>query len=152
MKIEQILQQQYKDFLETRSMQFNKPEDDITTETNKRLLFLVDHILDLTTYCEEYSIRIGTTLLDILKWLTRNKKLSIKSNYDYTATEELEFTYCLYVQYIESWLNWGTNIYTAWLDKIRLATGYSEEQNTIYTEFELDTNIIYFINFIDNKV
>lgn len=40
------------------------------------------------------------------------------------------------------WINWGTNIYTAWLDKIILDN----------TEFTSDADILYFINFIDNKV
>ena len=154
--IEQVLQKQYTEFLEIRSWSLNEQYPDNTTESDKRLAFLVDHVLDLTTYCEDYSIQIGTKLLDVLKYLTRNTKLNLKSNYNYSTNNTLEFTYCLMIQHLMEWINWGTNIYTAWLDKISLATGhYMTEQNdyvTTYTEFTSDADILYFINFIDNKV
>jgi hypothetical protein len=153
MQIQQLLEQQYKEYLEVRSWRLN--EQDKTTESDKRLAFLVDHVLDLTTYCEEYSVLLGSKILDVLKYCTRYRQ-NLVSTYDYSTTDTLGFTYCLIYQFISEWLDYGTSIYSAWLDTVRLCTGYEEISKTeckaIYTEFTSDADIIYFINFIDNKV
>jgi hypothetical protein len=112
----------YKEFLTVWN--YSKPDE--YTEREKRLIYLTNRVLDLTTYCDEYSLKIGEQILDIIKFINCKadtpKILRPKVN-DYLRTEE-EFTYCLYVQFITQYLNWGTNIYYSWFDNKKDILGY----------------------------
>jgi len=104
----------YQQFLDVRRLQ----NPNKMTKRQKRLIFLVDEILDLTTYCEEYSVEIGERILDVMKYIYYKHNPndeSVTPNYDYSRDiYELEFI--VYVQFIIQYLEWGTSIYTAWFD------------------------------------
>lgn len=107
----------YKEFLIVR--EYSKPEE--KSEREKRLLFLVDRILDLTTYCEDYSLKIGEIVLDIMKYISSKRDVK-SSKYDYSR-EQWEFDYIVYTQFILSYLEWGTSIYSAWFDSSKEIEG-----------------------------
>lgn len=111
----------YKEFLLVR--EYSKPDN--RTEREKRILFLVDHILDLTTYCGEYSLKIGEKVLDVMKYIYYKHNPSDKSitpNYDYSR-DIYELEYIIYVQFIIQYLEWGTSIWSAWFDSSKEIEG-----------------------------
>ena len=63
------------------------------SEKEKRLIFLVDSTLNFTTYCEDYSLRIGEIILDIMKHIN----FSPESKYGY-AREQGEFDYVQFIK------------------------------------------------------
>lgn len=101
------------------------------TEREKRLLFLVDEVLELTTYCEEYSLKIGEIILDIMKYIhSKRDFLTLRPKYDY-AREQWEFDYVVYVQFITQYLNWGTSIYSVWFDSSKEIEGMKLTSNNV---------------------
>lgn len=104
----------YEDFLYVWKL--SKPDE--YTEREKRLIFLTNRVLDLTTYCDDYSLRIGEQILDIIKYINYKADTPIVQrprviNY---RLDFIEFTYILYVQFIVQYLEWGTSIYFPWFD------------------------------------
>lgn len=66
------------------------------TEQELKLIYLVEEVVDFYTYCDNYTIRIGKQLLDILKYIfSTHTATNITCTNDY-SNDELEFTYCLY--------------------------------------------------------
>lgn len=115
----------YEDFLYVWGLS----EPDEYTEREKRLIFLTDRVLDLTTYCDEYSLKIGEQVLDIIKYIYyfhNRKDVLIKSKHNYlqSSTKELHYTYTVYVQFLIKYLEWGTSIHRAWFDSRKEILGY----------------------------
>ena len=104
----------YEEFLYVWGL--SKPDE--YTERQKRLIFLTDRVLDLTTYCDDYSLKIGEQVLDIVKFVAFQPNII---NY---RRDGDEFTYILYVQFIKKYLDWGTNIYFSWFDSDKEILGY----------------------------
>lgn len=127
----------YEEFLNVRRL--SNPNE--MNERQKRLIFLVDNILDLTTYCEEYSFEIGEKILDVMKYIYYRHNPSDKSitpEYDYSR-KIYEPDFILYVQFIIRYLEWGTSIYSAWFDS-------SKEIESIKLTSE---NVSKLINWLD---
>lgn len=100
------------------------------TERDKRIIFLAEDVLGITTYCGDYSLRIGERILDVMKFINFKKSNSetlrpkVNDYFDVVVDEDSEFTYILYVQFIKDYLNWGTNIYYPWFDSKKEILGY----------------------------
>lgn len=111
----------YNEFLLVR--EYSKPEE--KSEREKRLLFLVDYILDITTYCEEYSLKIGEEILDIMKHIYKyhNRNDNSITPYSNYFRKEYEFYFSVYIQFIIQYLEWGANIYSAWFDSSKEIEG-----------------------------
>jgi hypothetical protein len=89
-------------------------------------------------------LRIGEQVLDIIKSIhyTHNKKDIItkpKYNYFYPTTEELQYTYIVYVQFIIEYLGWGTSVRGAWFDTDEEILGYKLTPG----------NVVYLISWFD---
>lgn len=115
----------YEDFLYVWGL--SKPDE--YTEREKRLIFLTDRVLDLTTYCDDFSLRFGEQILDIIKSIHyfHNKKdvhTKPNQNYLFPDSEELQYTYIVYVQFIIQYLGWGTSVRGAWFDTDEEILGY----------------------------
>lgn len=112
----------YEDFLYVWGL--SKPDE--YTEREKRLIFLTNRVLDLTTYCDDFSLKIGEQVLDIIKFINC-KAFTLRAerpkipNY---RIVEVEFTYILYVQFLKDYLDWGTNIYYPWFDSSKEILDY----------------------------
>lgn len=115
----------YEEFLYVWSL----PKPDDYSEREKRLIFLTDRVLELTTYCDDYSLRIGEQILDIIKSIHyfHNKKdvhTKPEINYCFPKSIGLQYTYIVYVQFIIQYLSWGTSIRSAWFDTDEKILGY----------------------------
>lgn len=110
----------YEDFLYVWGL--SKPDE--YTEREKRLIFLTDRVLDLTTYCDDYSLKIGEQILDIFKFINYKVTTPIIQRPKIPNYRIIEFTYILYVQFIKDYLGWGTNIYYPWFDSKKEILGY----------------------------
>jgi hypothetical protein len=115
----------YEDFLVVWG--YSKPDE--YSEKEKRLIYLTNEVLDLTTYCDEYSLKIGEQVLDIIKYIHyfhNRKDVYIKSKHNYlsSSNKELHYTYTVYVQFIIKYLEWGTSIHRAWFDSKKEILGY----------------------------
>lgn len=112
----------YEEFLYVWGL--SKPDE--YTEKEKRLIFLVDSVLDLATYCDDYSLKIGEQILDIFKFINckANTPIIQKPKIPNYRIEEAEFTYILYLQFIKKYLDWGTSIYNSWFDSREEILGY----------------------------
>jgi len=141
------LEQEYHNFLITRSYTLNEELEEVVDERNRRLLFLTDYVLDLTTYCENYSIKIGEKVVDILKHIYCNsyqfsQDSNIKPlNYYVCYPYDLEYQFVVYVQFIIQYLNCETNIYKCWFDEKKEILGYKLTRE----------NIKYLINWFDGE-
>lgn len=111
----------YNTFLTIREC--SEPEE--RNEREKRLIFLVDIVLELTTYCEEYSFKIGEEILYIMKYIYKYHNPSDNSitSYNDYSRQKYNFDFSVYVQFIIQYLNWGTNIYSAWFDSSKEIEG-----------------------------
>lgn len=108
----------YRDFLELR--EYTNPDE--YSEREKRLIFFVDDVLELTTYCDAYSLGIGEYILDVMKSIYhRHNTNDSLINY---KEEDNEYLYILYVQFIIQYLEWGTSIWSAWFDSSKEICGY----------------------------
>jgi len=115
----------YEEFLTVWN--YSKPDEYSGRE--KRLIYLTNEVLDITTYCDDYSLRIGEQVLDIIKYIHyfHNRKGVVsksKHNYLSSSTKELHYTYTVYVQFIIKYLDWGTSIHRAWFDSNKEILGY----------------------------
>ena len=127
----------YNEFLVVR--EYSKPEN--RTEREKRLLFLVDEVLDLTTYCEEYSLEIGEQVLEIIIFIYKKHNSndhSVESIVNYRK-ENNGYTYILYTQFIIQYLEWGTSIWSAWFDSSKEIEGMKLTSE----------NVVKLINWLD---
>lgn len=134
----------YEEFLTV--WDYSKPDE--YSEREKRLIYLTNEVLGLTTYCDDYSLKIGEQILDIIKFINckGDTPRILRPKIINYLMEECEFTYCLYIQFITDYLEWGTSIYHPWFDSSREILGYKLTLSNVsyliswfdYTEEELD--------------
>lgn len=90
-----------------------------------KYIWFVDEVLNLITYSTEISIEIGDSIIDVCKYILVNtyknlsRTLDERINYknEWYRNDTLLKDYCLYLNLLIDYLDWGINIYNAWFDQ-----------------------------------
>ena len=94
---------------------------------------LLDQIGGLVTYCEEVEIKWSKAIVDTLEVIYLRNTLDRKDCFQYCSDEGTElFAISFNLLGIAGWeLDWGTNIYSAWIDWKLTTANFTRHHNDV---------------------
>jgi hypothetical protein len=107
MKSEEIIEAMWSKWQEWEGEDLDKYH----SKQEQKIIFLSEQILGITTYDSGLDIEFGNMILETIKHIEN------KTTFEYIKNENNYREYILSINFIESWLDWGTSIRGAWFNE-----------------------------------